>query len=66
METLQEQLERDEDPMVGYAEYNLLKAHCACHSFGRYPVMMLSEAMDPSLSNLDLWGRATYGEMLME
>jgi hypothetical protein len=41
-----------------------LKAHCACHSFGHYPLTVLSEAMDPDLANLDLWGRATYGNMI--
>jgi hypothetical protein len=66
METLQEQLEKGEDLMVGYTEYNLLKAHCACHSFGSWPITLLSEAIDPNLANLDLWGRATYGEMLDE
>jgi hypothetical protein len=64
METLQMQLSRGEDLMVGYAARNLLKAHCACHSFGRYPFAVLAEALDPDLANLDLWGRATYGEMI--
>jgi hypothetical protein len=64
METLQEQLEKDKDLMVGYTEYNLLKAHCACHSFGRYSMTVLLEAIDPNLANLNLWGRATYGVML--
>jgi hypothetical protein len=66
MDTLQEQLENGEDLMVGYAEYNLLKAHCACHSFGRYPMTALSDAIDPNLANLDVWGRATYGTMIVE
>ncbi|KAH5512257.1 hypothetical protein HBI26_120050 [Parastagonospora nodorum] len=66
METLQVQLSRGEDLIVGYAARNLLKAHCACHSFGRYPFAVLGEALDPDLANLDLWGRATYGEMIYE
>lgn len=61
METLQEQLEKDDDLMVGYAEQDLLKAHCACHSFGSYRTTVLSQAIDPHLANLDIWGRATYG-----
>ncbi|CAN9315986.1 unnamed protein product [Alternaria alternata] len=64
METLQEQLEKDEPLVVGYAEHNMLKAHCACHSFGRYPLTLLSEAIDPNLANLDVWGRATYGAIV--
>jgi hypothetical protein len=61
METLQDQLEKDEDLMVRYAEHNLLKAHCACHSFGRYPLALLSDAIDPDLANLNVRERATYG-----
>jgi hypothetical protein len=60
METLREQLEQDEDLVVGYAEYSLLKAHCACHSFGCFPMTVLDDAIDPNLANLDVWGRATY------
>ncbi|KAI4649044.1 uncharacterized protein J4E78_008562 [Alternaria triticimaculans] len=60
METLRKQLEQDEDLVVGYAEYSLLKAHCACHSFGRFPMTLLDDAIDPNLANLDVWGRATY------
>jgi hypothetical protein len=64
MDTLQEQLENCEDLTVGYAEHNLLKAHCACHCFGRYQMAVLSDAIDPNLANLDVWGRATYGAMI--
>jgi hypothetical protein len=64
METLQQQVEKDEDLMVGYAEHNLLKAHCACHSFGCRPIAVLSDAIEPDLANLDVWGRATYGHLL--
>jgi hypothetical protein len=65
METLQEQLEKDQDLISGYVKHNLLKAHCACHSFGRWPLApLLSDAMDPDLANLDVRGRATYGELL--
>ncbi|KAH8623835.1 hypothetical protein IG631_21540 [Alternaria alternata] len=61
METLREQLEKDENIVMGYAEHNLLKPHCACHSFGRYGLTLLSDAVDPHLANLDVWERATYG-----
>jgi hypothetical protein len=54
MEILHEQLGKDGDLVVGYAAYNLLKAHCACHSFGRYPAPTLSEPIDPDLAYLDL------------
>ncbi|CAN9243276.1 unnamed protein product [Alternaria sp. RS040] len=63
IETLRMQLEKNEDLMVGYAEHNLLKAHCACHSFGRWPLTLLSDAIDPNLANLDIWERATYGTL---
>lgn len=62
MEALREQLERGEDLTVGYTEHNLLKAHCACHSFGRLWLTMLSDVVDPALANInDVWGRASYG-----
>jgi hypothetical protein len=61
METLREQLGEGEDPAVGYTEHNLLKAHCACHSFGRFWPPMLSEAVDSDLANLEVPGRARYG-----
>jgi hypothetical protein len=63
MENLREQLEGGEDLAVGYTEQNLLKAHCSCHSFGRWPLALLSDAMDPNLANLDIWERATYGTL---
>ncbi|KAB2107474.1 hypothetical protein AG0111_0g3754 [Alternaria gaisen] len=66
MESLREKLEKDEDLVVGYTEKNLLKAHCACHGFGRYPLTLLSEAIDPNLANLDVWERATYGPLMSE
>lgn len=63
METLREQLGGGEDLAVGYTEHNLLKAHCACHSFGRYWPVMLSDAVDRNLTNLnEVPERATYGE----
>ncbi|CAN9286511.1 unnamed protein product [Alternaria alternata] len=62
METLREQLNGGKDLAVGYTEHNLLKAHCSCHSFGRYAPTMLSDAVDPGLANLNgLQGRASYG-----
>ena len=61
MESLRGNLEKDEDLVVGYTEHNLLKAHCPCHSFGRRPLTLLSDAMDPDLANLHVWERATYG-----
>jgi hypothetical protein len=61
METLQEQLENDQCLVVGYAEHNLLKAHCACHSFGWWPLTALSEAIDPNVSNMDIPERAKHG-----
>lgn len=64
METLREHLESGKDLIVGYAEHNVLKAHYACHSFGRYGDTVLSDAIDPNLANLDVWDRATYGVLL--
>jgi hypothetical protein len=62
MEALRGQLQRGEDLVVGYTEHNLLKAHCACHSFGRLWLTMLSDVVDPALANInDVWGRASYG-----
>lgn len=61
METLRNQLKKNKGLMVGYTEHNLLKAHCACHGFGRWPLALLSDAIDPNLANLHIWGRATYG-----
>lgn len=61
MATLQEQLEKGEELTVGYVSHNLLKAHCACHSFGTYMPPILDETVDPDLANLDVWNRATYG-----
>jgi hypothetical protein len=66
MESLREKLEKGEHLVVGYTEHNLLKAHCACHSFGCYPLALLSDAIDPNLANLDVWERATYGILLEE
>jgi hypothetical protein len=63
MESLREKLEKGEHLVVGYTEHNLLKAHCACHSFGCYPLALLSDAIDPNLANLDVWERATYGTL---
>ncbi|CAN9176974.1 unnamed protein product [Alternaria alternata] len=63
METLREQLGGGEDLAAGYTEHNLLKAHCACHSFGRYWPAMLSDAVDPNLANLnEVPERAAYGK----
>lgn len=62
MQILQAQLEAGKDLMVGYVEYNMLKAHCACHSFGTFNLPLLNDAVDPDSANLDIWGRATYGE----
>lgn len=59
--TLQEQLNDGETLMVGYVADDLLKAHCACHSFGTYGPPLLEDAVDPNLANLDVYGRATYG-----
>lgn len=64
MEGLADQLEHGEDLAVGYVRDNLLKAHCACHSFGGHPYEVLDEAIDPNLANLDVWDRATYGELM--
>ena len=64
MEDLAAQLEHGEDLAVGYVRDNLLKAHCACHSFGGDPFEVLDEAIDPNLANLDVWDRATYGQRM--
>ncbi|RYO70258.1 hypothetical protein AA0113_g3504 [Alternaria arborescens] len=63
METLREQLEGGRDLAVGYTEHNLLKAHCACHSFGRDWPTMLFDAIDPDIANVyDVWERTRYGK----
>lgn len=64
MVTLQEQLEKGEELTVGYVAHNLLKAHCACHSYGTYMPPLLDDAIDPDLANLDVWDRATYGVLI--
>lgn len=63
LKILQKQLERSNDLMVGYSQKNLLRAYCACHSFSRSPLTLLSEALNPDLANHDVWGRATYGAL---
>lgn len=63
MEQLKHQLASREPLSVGYAEQNLLQPHCICGSFNVYSRATLSDAMDPNLANIDVWGRATYGVM---
>lgn len=62
MGAIEEQLNSGEELEVGYATNQLLRAHCACHSFGGHPLAVLADAVDPDIANLDVWGRETYGE----
>ena len=63
MEELKGQLDRGEPLSVRYAEKGLLKPHCVCGNFGRYPFPVLADATDPDIANLDIWERATYGTL---
>lgn len=61
MDSLREQIERGQELKVGYVEHDLLKEHCVCHGFGGYPLVLLEDALDPNLANLEGWGRANFG-----
>ncbi|KAH8702802.1 hypothetical protein GQ44DRAFT_753373 [Phaeosphaeriaceae sp. PMI808] len=63
MEMIQEQLRQGETLETGYSKNGLLRTHCTCHSFGGYPLVPLSDAVDPNIANLDVWGRASYGPL---
>lgn len=66
MEDLQAQLNCDEKLDVGYSKKNLLRAHCGCHGFGVPSLAVLEDAVDPNIANVDVWGRASYGELIEE
>ncbi|OAL44878.1 hypothetical protein IQ07DRAFT_549222 [Pyrenochaeta sp. DS3sAY3a] len=64
MDDIEEQLNGGNKLEVGYGKKELLRAYCACHGFAGNPLVTLSDAVDPNIANIDVWGRAIYGELI--